>query len=132
MFSYYAAKNEGAIFNLPELSDPYEDTDYTFGTYYSLSNTPQGADYPQPATSFSELTTYQNIRQSRSDSPRAGCRSACLGRGLCANSLRSEANVLQVIRVTNDTLSPPLGLTETYRRRRPLRLQCSPVSLATP
>jgi hypothetical protein len=29
--------------------------------------------------------------------------------------------VLQVIRVTNDSLSPPLGLAETYRRRHFVR-----------
>jgi hypothetical protein len=60
-FTYNAATNQGTIFNLPGLGDPYDDTDYTFGTYYSLSNTPQGADYPLPATSFSEMTTYQNV-----------------------------------------------------------------------
>ncbi|HKM59063.1 MAG TPA: PEP-CTERM sorting domain-containing protein [Chthoniobacterales bacterium] len=60
-FTYDTVADMGTIFGLPEYSDPFEDTNYTFSTYFSLTNTPGGSDYALPASSFAELTTYQNV-----------------------------------------------------------------------
>jgi hypothetical protein len=60
-FVYDTVANNGSIFNFPEIDDPLEDTNYAFSTYFSVSNTPQGSDYAFPATSFADLTTYQDV-----------------------------------------------------------------------
>jgi hypothetical protein len=60
-FTYDIVANQGTIFGLPEYSDPFEDTSYTFSTYFSDTNTLNGSVYAFPATTFADLTVYHNV-----------------------------------------------------------------------